>query len=147
MSSVLEFECRPETFRPAACPAVRWLSVTDDAEALARHFVAQGVEPNTPEGWAEIEAEGYHYAGHCEDGVLLCMAGFWTYSQESWGLVAVGTLQQERGRGLATAVCSFITAHILGASRVATTSTMSHNAPMIRVAEKLGYTGTQPART
>jgi len=49
------------------------------------------------------------------------------------------TLAAARRRGLATGVCSFITAHILDRVRYATTSTMSHNAAMIRVAEKLGY--------
>ncbi len=139
MSHVVEFECRGATFREVVSPGVRWLSVTEDAALLDRHFVDQGVEPSTPEGWAEIEAEGYRYAGHVEDDRLLCMAGYWTYSPEAWGLVAVGTLAAARRRGLATGVCSFITAHILDRVRYATTSTMSHNAAMIRVAEKLGY--------
>ncbi|MBT5714437.1 hypothetical protein HOI71_25545, partial [Candidatus Poribacteria bacterium] len=113
MSHVVEFECRCDTFRGVAAPGVRWLSVTEDAALLDRHFVDNGVEPNTPEGWAEIEAEGYRYAGYVEDGRLRCMAGFWTYSADAWGLVAVGTLASVRGRGIATAVCSLITAHIL----------------------------------
>ncbi len=139
MDHVVEFECLPEAFQAAPLTGVRWLRVTDDADLLARHFVEQGVEPNTPDGWAEIEAEGYQYAGYVEDGELLCMAGCWTYSETAWGLVAVGTLARARRRGIATAVCSFITRHILDAGVRATTSTMSHNVAMIAVAERLGY--------
>ncbi len=139
MGHVIEFQCLPAAFRPAERPGVRWLSVTEDAALLDRHFVAQGFEPNTPEGWAEIEAEGNRYAGYVENDDLLCMAGCWTYSDSAWGLIAVGTLESSRRRGLATAVCSFITRHILDAEVQATTSTMSHNVAMIAVAERLGY--------
>jgi RimJ/RimL family protein N-acetyltransferase len=139
MSHVIEFQCLPDAFQPAQCSGVRWLSVTDDEELLARHFVEQGVEPNTRDGRAEIEAEGYHYAGYVEGDDLLCMAGYWIYSESAWGLVAVGTLERARRRGLATAVCSFITRHVLDAGIQATTSTMSHNVAMIGVAERLGY--------
>jgi RimJ/RimL family protein N-acetyltransferase len=136
--------CTPETFVPARgplCAAVRWLG-PDDYPLALEAWRSRG-RPPTREDWAASwPADGYRFAGVVAGGRLLAVAAALSWrppSPTAWELAAVWTREEARGWGLATAVCSFVTANILASGRLATCSTHRRRPAMIRVAERLGY--------
>ena len=136
--------CTSETFVPVDGPHardVRWLGPRDYPLALDA-WRLRGGSP-TREEWEESwPADGYRFAGVVANGALLSVAAALSWkppSSTSWELAGVWTRDDARGRGLATAVCSFVTAHILASGRVATCNTTGSRPAMIRVARRLGY--------
>jgi RimJ/RimL family protein N-acetyltransferase len=136
--------CTRATFRPAAAAhpsSVRWLGPDDYPLALeAWHLRGASL---TREDWEVAwPADGYRFAGVVSDGHLVSVAAALSgkpRSPASWELAGVWTRDDVRGQGLATAVCSFVTAHILDSGRIATCTTTRSRPAMLRVAERLGY--------
>jgi GNAT superfamily N-acetyltransferase len=131
----VNLECVPETFRPDAGHAVRWL----DAEAdypLARDF---WFIPISREDWLGFRAEGYGYAAAVEGGRIVSLAAVWRYSDAAWEAAGVATRPDARRRGYGRAAVSFVTAAILGAGRRATCLTAADNVAMQRTAQSVGY--------
>ena len=134
----LLFVCTPLTFVPVTDARVRWLDQDRDYHLAREFWKAAGFSLKRPE-WEEIHDEGYRYGGLIDDQDLASRAAVWTYSSTRWELAAVTTRDGYRTRGHATAVCSFITAHILTRGRIATCHIRSANRPMQGVALSLGY--------
>ena len=130
--------CTALTFTPVTDARVRWLDQDGDYD-LAHEFWRAGGFSLKRDEWDEIHNEGYRYSGLVEDQVLASRAAVWTYSSMRWELAAVSTRDGNWARGYATAVCSFVTAHILASGRTATCHTRSGNGPMQRVVLSLGY--------
>ena len=134
----ISFVCTAATFVPHPHPAVRWLDPRRDFALARAAWAARGLALARAE-WDEWHADGYRYCALIEDGRVVALAAAWAYSPTAWELAAVWTRADCRGRGCATAVSSFITAHILDQGRIATCHTRSANHPMRRVATRLGF--------
>jgi RimJ/RimL family protein N-acetyltransferase len=130
--------CTHESFAPVATDGVRWLDVEADF-ALADELWRTNKLDLVPREWEEWHRDGYRYCSCIDDGRLVSIAARWAYADDAWELAAVHTLSDYRGRGYASAACSFATAAIVTPGRRATCHTEAGNAPMLRVAEKLGY--------
>jgi predicted GNAT family acetyltransferase len=139
MGEVIGLICTPETFRSVDHEAVRWLDPNKDLTLWQQTAIEMGAEAPSQEDLDEWHQQGYRYCALVQGELMIAKAAVWTYSDTAWELAAVSTLPDQRGRGYAKAVCSFATAHILGAGRTATCHTARTNAAMIRVAESLGY--------
>jgi len=135
------YRCDAASFKPAQTHVVRWLDVEDDFALLqafheGRHSDDYRFTPENARKWRD---DGFTDAGVVEDGVLIARAARWTYSDEAWELAGVFTVPERRRRGLSRSVCSFVTAAILNAGRMATCHTGRTNRAMRGVAESLGY--------
>jgi predicted GNAT family acetyltransferase len=138
--SSIAYRCDIDSFQPAQRHEVRWLDAprTDgdgDFELLAEFERHRGQTLSLDD-----VRTGFTYAAVVQDGSIVARAARWSYSDESWELAAVFTVERRRGEGLARSVCSFVTAFILAAGKVATCHTPESNIGMRRVAESLGYT-------
>jgi RimJ/RimL family protein N-acetyltransferase len=134
------YVCDPGSFRPAPTRGAVWLDVDDDFELLKRfHDRRTPREPFTRADAHRWRDGGFVDAGIVLDGLLVARAARWTYSDEAWELAGVFTLPERRGEGLARAVCSFVTQHILDEGRTATCHTDPSNIIMRSVAERLGF--------
>lgn len=132
--------CVQETFRPVGHEEVRWLDQEGDLALYAEAFYRPiGAEPPSREDWEAWRQEGYRYCGLVRGATILARAAVWSCSDTAWELAAVMTPPEHRGRGYARSVCSFATAEILAAGRIATCHTAATNIAMLRVAESLGY--------
>ena len=134
----VSLECTLQTFLPAPDPRVRWLDRDADFALAHESWEARGT-PISRADWDDWHRTGYRYCGIVEHQRLVAFAAVWRYSPTAWELAAVQTREGYRSRGYAKAVCSFVTAHILGSGRTATCNTRADNAPMLRVATKLGF--------
>lgn len=140
----VHFVCTRETFVPERRPhpfRLRRLGPTDYPLALeAWHLRGGSLSRHEWErAWPDA---GYEFAGAGAEDRLLSVAAALSWkppSPSSWELAGVWTRGGARNGGLATAVCSFVTAHILDRGRRATCSTTRSRPAMIRVAERLGY--------
>lgn len=130
------YRCTTATFVPHRRHDVRWLDPEADRALLDGVWSV----PLTDADLARWSAEGTCYAGVVEDGVIVSIAARFAWAEESWELGAVRTKEAHRGRGLARSACTFVTAHILGAGKVATCHTLATNVAMRRVVESLGFT-------
>jgi RimJ/RimL family protein N-acetyltransferase len=147
----VRFVCTAGTFRPVTparnpdAAAVRWLGPAD--YLLAAEAWRQRGGAVTRDEWETTwPADGYRFASILTDGRLVSVAAALSWkppSPISWELAAVWTREDLRSHGLATVVCSFVTAHILQSGRRATCKTPRGRPAMIRVAERLGYVRTE----
>jgi ribosomal protein S18 acetylase RimI-like enzyme len=131
----------PDDFRPAAGPPPARLSLNDllAVEALYADGAPVGQSPDFFSG--PMLDLGVFY-GIWEEGVLVAVAGTHLVSeQESLGAVGnVYTRRDRRGRGLAAAVTSAVTAELLRQGlRTIALNVNQENAAAIHVYERLGY--------
>lgn len=133
--------CTQETFRPVPTTKVRWLKQEEDYPlwaAFTTHWEVIGREP-TQELWDDVHRLNTRFSGIVEKGCLLSMAAATGYSESAWELSGVYTQPNYRRQGYSKTVCSFVTAYILDHVEQATCHTRETNAPMLAVAERLGY--------
>ena len=133
----VNYICTQEVFRPALLHAVRWLDWDEDY-TLARDFWPPHIGLSLQD-WLSARDEGYRYCAVVEDGGIVSMAAVLRYSEPEWMLAAVMTKPETRRCGYGKSVCTFATAHILDAGRVATTTTEVTNIAMRKTAESIGY--------
>ncbi len=131
--------CTWESFISRPDRRVRWLDWNAD-HPLAKGVWAEAGLTLALEDWLSARDSGYTYCGIVEDGVLVSIAVVWTYSHHAWEVAAVRTRADHRRRGLATAVVSFVTEHILRNGRWATCHTRSDNLAMLKTAQAIGFT-------
>jgi len=121
---------------------VRWLDWEADSEQARALWALQGFV-YSDEGWEELwsgaRAEGYRYCAVIEGCAIALQAAVWRHSDEACEATAVYTAPAFRRRGYAKSVVSFVTAHILKASRLATYHTDVDNLAMARTAEAVGF--------
>lgn len=135
------YACDLQSFRPAQSHHVRWLDIDDDFDVLERfHSARDQSRPYTRADAAKWKETGFRDAGIVEGAVLTSRAALWTYSDDAWELAGVFTSPDARRTGQARSVCTFVTAAILRAEKLATCHTAPSNVPMRRLAESLGYT-------
>lgn len=128
--------CAPASFRPCELHPARWLDWEADYPPAAACWPS-GLARST---WLEARDLGYRYAAVLDEGGILALAAALTYSPEYAELAAVVTPDPaDRRKGYARSVCSFVTAAILSAGRVATVSTAGENIAMQRTALSLGF--------
>ena len=137
-AACVTLECRPQTFRPAPHPRVRWLDRRSDFDLAREAWQASGIAI-APADWDDWRRQGFRYRGIVDDGRLVASAAVWTCSPAAWELAAVHTRVGYRRRGHARAVCSFATAHILAHVATATCTTRADNTPMLELAAALGF--------
>jgi ribosomal protein S18 acetylase RimI-like enzyme len=130
--------CDRESFLPRCDSRVRWLDWCVDYPLVQQAWAEAGVTL-TYEDWLSARDQGYTYCGIAENGILASVAAVWTYSEEAWEVAAVATMSAYRRRGLATAVVSFVTDHILSSGRLATCHTRRDNRAMTKTAEGVGF--------
>jgi predicted GNAT family acetyltransferase len=137
------YKCDIDSFKPDQRHQVRWLqALTTDADGdfdLLAEFERRRGQTLSPDDLRTVTDKGFTYAAVIQHGAIVARAAQWTYSDESWELAAVFTVEGRRGEGLARSVCTFVTAFILAAGKVATCHTPESNIGMRRVAESLGF--------
>lgn len=140
----VRFVCTRETYVPARNSQgleIGWLGPSDYSLALEAWRLRGGVP--TREQWElSWPTDGYRFAGIVAEGRLLSIAAALSWkppSPTSWELGGVWTREAARLQGLGTAVCSFVTAHILASGRLATCNTTRSRPAMIGVVRRLGY--------
>lgn len=134
----IELVCDRDSFVPRRDSRVRWLDWDADYPLAKRAWAEVGLAL-TIEDWHNARDSGYTYCGIVEDGVLVSVAAVWTYSDRAWEVAAVRTNADHRCRGLATAVVSFVTEHILSNGRLATCHTGRDNRAMQKTAQAVGF--------
>lgn len=137
----LNLTCTRDTFYPSLIADVRWLDWEGDSELARALWNSQGgtySDKEWEELWSGARAEGYRYCAVLEGCAIASRAAEWRYSDEAWEVAAVYTAPAFRQRGYAKSVVSFVTAHILKASRLATCHTDANNLAMARTAEAVG---------
>ncbi|MAF10940.1 hypothetical protein CMK11_10875 [Candidatus Poribacteria bacterium] len=147
MANYARFICRENGPTPGRSDACRWLDIPRDIPVLNEYWSRSGGSGMADEEWEQIARDGYRYAAIVEGGRIVAIAAAWRRSAGEWELAAVSTREGFRRRGHATAVCAFITAHILAEGRHATCTTRLDNAGMIATALKLGYCRVDDAHT
>lgn len=130
--------CDRESFLPRHDGRVRWLDWCADYP-LAQQAWAEAGLTLTHEDWLSARDQGYTYCAIADNDILASIAAVWIYSEEAWEVAAVATMRAYRRRGLATAVVSFVTDHILSNGRLATCHTRSDNYAMRKTAEGVGF--------
>jgi predicted GNAT family acetyltransferase len=141
--SSIAYRCDIDSFKPDQRHEVRWLDALSDVDGdfdLLAEFERHRGQTFSREDLRTVTDQGFTYAAVVQDGAIMARAARWDYSDESWELAAVFTLERRRGEGLARSVCTFVTGFILAAGKVATCHTPESNTGMRRVAESLGYT-------
>jgi RimJ/RimL family protein N-acetyltransferase len=134
----VRYVCTRETFRPAEHAQVRWLTWDDDFSLVQGYWKAGG-HTLTRDQWLEARSLGYTYCAIVQDECIISLAAVWRYSEAAWEAAAVSTRQEYRRQGMAKAVISFVTEHILDEGRVATCTTGEGNLAMRRTAEAVGF--------
>ena len=134
----MKLVCDRESFRPCYDSRVRWFDWSADFPLMQQAWAESG-STLTYEDWLSFRDSGYTYCGIIENGVVASIAAVWTYSESAWEVAAVATMPSYRRQGLATAVVSFVTEHILKHGRLATCHTRHDNTAMRRTAEGVGF--------
>ena len=132
----------PATFQPDTRYPVCWLDWEGEDTLASTIWPAEFHLYR--ETWQEARELGYRYCGVVDRPSagrprLLAIAAVWRYSEQAWEAAAVRTQPEFRRRGLAKAVVSFATAHILESGQRATCTTGSDNLAMQRTAESVGF--------
>ena len=143
---MLRFECTQESLRPAPSSWVQWLDIERDFPLADVHWRALGGMLRK-EDWRKWHDQGYKFCAVVEDGAIAAIGAVWRWSGEAWEVAAVHTRERFRRRGLARAVVSFLTEHILSSGRTATCHTDPGNTGMIKTAESVGFRRCQPPRS
>lgn len=139
MPRYARFICREATARTVSGTACAWLDIPRDVALLNEYWRASGHPGMPTDEWEQIARDGYRYAAIVESGKIVAIAAAWKRSEDEWELAAVSTREGYRRQGCGTAVCAFVTDHILAEGRHATCTTRRDNAAMITTARKLGY--------
>ncbi|MHB1355676.1 MAG: GNAT family N-acetyltransferase [Anaerolineae bacterium] len=132
----VDYACTRETFLPALPFPARWLDREGDSALLRAYWKDDTI---LPEFLTEARNAGYTYTAIIETGEIIALAAVWRYSEESWELAAVSVDVDHRQRGYGGAICSFVTAYILDADKLATCNTRVDNTPMRQTAESIGF--------
>lgn len=123
------------TFRPAPIPHIRRLTA-DDAPFVARFFGAPPAATEAFVGWLQGAAA---FMGAFEGDTLQALGSTAVSLPEVWGLIAIETRPEARGRGFATQVTSALTQFALEKAPVVSLTMVTDNAPARKVYERLGY--------
>jgi RimJ/RimL family protein N-acetyltransferase len=124
-----------ESFRPAPIPNVRRLTV-DDAPFVAAFF---GAPPQAAESFRNWLQGAKALMGAFEEDALQALGSTAMTLPEVWGLIAIETRPEARGRGFATQVTSALTQFALEQTPVVTLTMVTDNTPARKVYERLGY--------
>ena len=127
-----------ELLQPVDLWAVRWLT-GGDARAFAEPFQRGQERGWTLEEFRQLQDAGYSYCGILLSGRLCSTAGLWKRAPDVWEVIAVGTKEEYRRRGMARSVVHFIADHILQHISVASYTSRESNTGSIRNAESLGF--------
>ncbi len=127
-----------ETIRPADLWVVRWLT-ENDHEAFAEPFRKGQDHGWTLEEFRELRDQGYSYCGIFLDGRLCSVAGLWKRASDVWEVIAVGTKEEHRHRGMAASAVCFVAEHVLQRGKVASYTSRESNLASIRTAQSVGF--------
>ncbi len=127
-----------EIIRSADLWAVRWIT-EGDSEAFVEPFWKGGERGWTIEEFRELQESGYSYCGIFLNGRLCSIAGVWRRRRDVWEVIAVGTKQEYRHRGMARSVVHFAAEHILQHVKVASYTARESNIASIRTAQSVGF--------
>jgi len=117
---------------------VRWI-VDSDSEAFGEPFQAGQDRGWTLEEWLELKQQGYSYCG-CFQGKRLCsVAGVWRRAPDVWEVIAAGTKDEYRRRGMAKAVVYFAADRVLNHVKAASYTTSPDNIASTRTAQSVGF--------
>ena len=132
------FTCSPADLVPVDSSMVRWLDPEVDYHLAQRYWAsfAQTLRHST---WMKAHEYGYQYAAMVEGDWMVACAAVWRFSDDSWEVAAASTLPDFRRQGRSRRTVAFVTAHILEAGRVATTSTQASNEAAIATALSVGF--------
>ena len=130
---------RAELIRPADMWSVRWLT-EDDLGLFDEWFQRMGDQAGWElEEWRQLQSEGYSYCGILSDGRLCSIAGLWKRAPGVWEVIAVGTREEYRRRGMAKSVVHFVAEYILQHVKVASYTSRKRNLASIRTAQSVGF--------
>lgn len=132
------YRCLPSSFRPCDSSQVRWLDYDVDGDLL----LAWWNDGSTAADLDAARLRGFRYAAVAEPQGLVAVAAHWDLVEGAAGqveLAAVRTAPDRQAGGLATAVCSFITASIVSEGSAATCHTEKANTAMRAILQSLGY--------
>lgn len=127
-----------ELLRPANLWAVRWIT-EDDADIFIEPFREDQDHGWTLEEFRTYKKEGYRYCGIFVDGRLCSVAGVWKRTSDVWEVIAVGTREEYKRRGMARSVVAFAAEHILQHVKAASYTSRKTNTASIYTAQSVGF--------
>lgn len=127
-----------ESLKPPDLWVVRWLTENDE-KAFAEPFQKWQTHGWTLEEFRQLRDEGYLYCGILLDGHLCSVAGLWKRAPDVWEVIAVGTKERYRRRGMARSVVHFVADYILQHIGVASYTSRETNIASIRTAQSVGF--------
>ena len=127
-----------ELIQPADLWAVRWLT-EDDVQSFAEPFQRDQDHGWTLEEFQQLQNDGYSYCGILIDGRLCSVSGLWKRAPDVWEVIAVGTKEEYRRRGMARSTVHFVADYILQHARVASYTSRETNIASICTAQSVGF--------
>ena len=127
-----------ENIQPADLWYVRWVA-ENDAEIFAKPFLKGQDHGWTLEEFRQLQSEGYSYCGIFLGGRLCSIAGLWKRAPDVWEVIAVGTREEHRRRGMARSAVYFMADYILQHVKVASYTSGKNNVASIRTAQSVGF--------
>lgn len=127
-----------ELARPTDLWAVRWLT-ENDSVTFIEPLRKGGQRGWTPEEFRQLQNAGYSYCGILLDGKVCSIAGLWKRARDVWEVIAVGTKEEYKRRGMAKSVVHFIAEYILQHVKVASYTSRESNLASIRTAQSAGF--------
>ena len=127
-----------ETLRPVDLWVVRWITEKD------QKTFAEPFQRGQDHGWALEEFQhlrdlGYMYCGIFLKERLCSVCGVWKRADDVWEVIAVGTKEEFRKRGMACSTVYFAADHILQHVKVASYTSRASNTASIRTAQSVGF--------
>ena len=127
-----------ELVRPTDMWYVRWIT-ENDAEAFSKPFMKGQEHGWTLEEFQELQNMGYSYCGVFLNGRICSISGLWKREPDVWEVIAVGTKEEYRLKGMAKSVVYFMADHILQNVSVASYTSSESNLASINTARSVGF--------
>ena len=124
------------------CPDNLWYArwITEkDAKAFSEPFMKGQEHGWTLEEFQELQNMGYSYCGVFLNQRLCSIAGLWKRSPDVWEVIAVGTKEEYRYKGMAKSVVYFIANNIFQHINVASYTSSESNLASINTARSVGF--------
>jgi predicted GNAT family acetyltransferase len=129
---------KPELISPDNLWYVRWVT-EKDAKALAEPFMKGQKRGWKLEEFQELQNMGYSYCGVFLNGKICSISGLWKREPDVWEVIAVGTKEEYRLKGMAKSVVYFMADHILQNVDVASYTSSESNLASINTARSVGF--------
>jgi predicted GNAT family acetyltransferase len=129
---------KSELVRPDNLWYVRWIT-ENDSNAFSEPFMKGQEYGWTLKEFQELQNMGYSYCGVFLNGRIFSISGLWKREPDVWEVIAVGTKEEYRRKGMAKSVVYFMANHILQNVGVASYTSNESNLASINTAQSVGF--------